>query len=210
MNVSNQSVQIRTAPPSDSANNQDVFLWALYVLGGSDRDIDVEDIYLKCFEMAPARLAWRTQPQLPDYKKTSKALQSVEATTHTGLIHRPHQYSRRLTIEGIRWVEAYKEILERVYSKHSVAASTNTNMYERTRHSIKESSSWHVFQNDPTQLDTADLAALLRCTATSPQETWRSRVLDLKRAAEILDDKDLADFAKVVELKVIKGAINSE
>ena len=208
--MNHQSVQIRTAPPSDTANNQDVFLWALYVLGGSDRDIDVEDIYLKCFEMAPARLAWRTQPQLPDYKKTSKALQSVEATTHTGLIHRPHQYSRRLTIEGINWVESYKVILERVYSKQKVAASTNTNLFERTRQSIKESSSWQIFQADPTLLDIADLAALLRCSATSPQETWRSRILDLKRAAEVLNDEDLADFAKVVELKVIKGAINSE
>ena len=208
--MKHQNAQIRIAPPSDTANNQDVFLWALYVLGGADRDIDVEDIYLKCFEMAPARLGWRTQPQLPDYKKTSKALQSVEAATHTGLIHRPHQYSRRLTIEGIKWVEAYKEILERVYSKQVVAASSNTNMYERTRQSIKESSSWKAFKNDPTSLDIADLAALLRCSATSPQETWRSRVLDLKRAAEILDDKDLMDFAKTVELKAIKGVMTSE
>ena len=203
--MSNQNIQIRTIPPSNTANNQDVFLWAIYVLGGADRDIDVEDIYLKCFEMAPARLGWRTQPQLPDYKKTSKALQSVEASTHVGLIHRPHQYSRRLTIEGIRWIEAYKEILERVYSKQTVAASANTNMYERTRQSIKESGSWQLFQSDPTLLDIADLAALLRCTATSPQETWRSRILDLKRAAEVLDDKELAEFARVVDFKVIKG-----
>jgi hypothetical protein len=208
--VSNQGVQIRTIPPSDTANNQDVFLWALYVLGGADRDVDVEDIYLKCFEMAPARLGWRTQPQLPDYKKTSKALQSVEASTHVGLIHRPHQYSRRLTIEGINWVEAYKAILERVYSKQAVAASTNTNMYERTRQSIKESGSWRMFQSDPALLDIADLAALLRCTATSPQETWRSRILDLKRAAEVLADKDLAEFARVIELKVIKGVKNND
>lgn len=203
--MSNQSSQLRTAPPSDSANNQDVFLWALYVLGGADRDVDVEDIYLKCFEMAPARLGWRTQPQIPDYKKTSKALQSVEATTHVGLIHRPHQYSRRLTFEGTKWVEAYKDILERVYSKHAVAASANTNMHERTRLAIKESSSWKVFLQDPSMLDTADLAALLRCTATSPKETWKSRILDLRRAAEVLQDMELVDFANAVEAKVIKG-----
>ena len=205
--MSNQTSQVRTAPPSDSANNQDVFLWALYVLGGADRDVDVEDIYLICFEMAPARLGWRTQPHIPDYKKTSKALQSVEATTHVGLIHRPHQYSRRLTIEGIDWTEAYKGILERVYSKQAVAASTNTNMYERTRQAIKESSSWRVFESEPTQLDVADIAALLRCTATSPQETWKSRILDVKRAAEILKDDSLADFARAIEFKVIKGGL---
>jgi hypothetical protein len=205
--VSNQSAQVRTAPPNDSANNQDVFLWALYVLGGADRDVDVEDIYLKCFEIAPARLGWRTKPEIPDYKKTSKALQSVEATTHVGLIHRPHQYSRRLTIEGINWVEAYKEILERVYSKQAVAASANTNMFERTRQAIKESSSWAAFENDPSQLDVADLAALLRCTATSPQETWKSRILDVKRAAEVLKDDALAEFASAIEFKVIKGGL---
>jgi hypothetical protein len=204
--MNNEVNQLRGAPPSDTANNQDVFLWALYVLGGADRDVDVEDIYLKCFEMAPARLGWRTQPQLPDYKKTSKALQSVEATTHVGLIHRPHQYSRRLTIEGVKWVEAYKGILERVYSKQAVAASTNTNMFERTRQSIKESASWQVFMSDPGSLDVADLAALLRCAATSPQETWKSRILDVKRAAEVLQDDLLTDFAKAVETKVIKGA----
>lgn len=205
--MSNQPAQTRTAPPNETANNQDVFLWALYILGGADRDVDVEDIYLKCFEMAPARLGWRTKPEIPDYKKTSKALQSVEATTHVGLIHRPHQYSRRLTIEGISWVEAYKVILERVYSKQAVAASTNTNMHERTRHAIKESSSWRVFENDPSQLDVADLAALLRCTATSPQETWKSRILDVKRAAEVLQDESLADFARAIEFKVIKGGL---
>ena len=204
--MSNQKGQLRTAPPSDAANNQDVFLWALYILGGADRDVDVEDIYLKCFDMAPARLGWRTQPKLPDYKKTSKALQSVEATTHVGLIHRPHQYSRRLTIEGIKWVEAYREILERVYSKQAVAASANTNMFERSRQSIKESSSWQVFISDPSLLDVADLAALLRCTATSPQETWKSRILDLRRAADVLQDAQLSEFAKAVEAKVIKGA----
>lgn len=74
----------RSAPPSVEANNQDVFIWALYLLGGADRDVDVENIYLKSFELTPARLGWRTRPDPPDYKKTAKALQSIEATTHIG------------------------------------------------------------------------------------------------------------------------------
>jgi hypothetical protein len=65
----------RTAPPNQTANNQDVFIWSLYQLGGADRSIEVEDIYLKAFDIAPARLGWRTRPDLPDYKKVAKALQ---------------------------------------------------------------------------------------------------------------------------------------
>ena len=79
------SASIRKDPPSSEANNQDVFVWALYLLGGADKDVDVEEIYLKCFELAPARLGWRTHPEIADYKKTSKALQSIEATTHVEL-----------------------------------------------------------------------------------------------------------------------------
>jgi tRNA A37 threonylcarbamoyladenosine dehydratase len=58
----------------------------------------------------------------------------------------------------------------------------------------------------PHKVDVADLAALLRCTATSPQETWKSRILDLRRAADVLQDEQLTEFAKAVEAKVIKGA----
>lgn len=196
---------VRVNPPSDVANNQDVFIWALYLLGGADKDVDVEDIYLKCFEMAPARLGWRTQPHIPDYKKTSKALQSVEATTHVGLIHRPHQYSRRLTIEGVKWVEAYKELLERVYSVKAVAASTNTNTNERLRQNIRQSTVWRAFESNSFEFNISDLAALLRCNATSPQETWKSRILEIRRAADVLNDQELSQFATAVENRVIKG-----
>lgn len=195
---------LRINPPNMEANNQDVFVWALYILGGADKDVDVEEIYLKCFELAPARLGWRTQPQIPDYKKTSKALQSVEATTHIGLIHRPHQYSRRLTIDGIKWVETYRDILEKVYSGQVVAAPINTSVHERSRQNIKQSHLWAMFKSGETNLNISDIAALLRCNATSPQDTWKSRILDLRRASEVLNDKELEDFASIVEKCVIK------
>ena len=89
---------------SGRANNQDALVWALWLLGGADRDVDVEDIYIKCFEIAPARLGWRTRPEIPDYKKTSKALQSVESKELPGLLHRTHALRRRLTNAGVEWV----------------------------------------------------------------------------------------------------------
>lgn len=194
----------RVEPPSNEPNNQDVFIWALYLLGGADRDVDVEDIYLKCFELAPARLGWRTRPEIPDYKKTSKALQSVEATTHVGLVHRPHQYSRRLTLEGIKWVENYLEILEKNYSKSVVQASRNTNMYERLRSDLYSSETWIKFSSNPNLVELVDAAVALRCSAASPVATWKSRVNELRRAADLLQDSELMEFANLVQEKFIK------
>lgn len=196
---------VRTDPPSESPNNQDALVFALYLLGGADKDVDVEDMFLKCHELAPARLSWRTRPDLPDYKKVSKALQSVEASTHVGLFHHTNQYARRLTLDGNRWVETYISILERVYSKAPVQASKNTNMHERKRHEIKNSQVWVLFKESPANIGIEDFASVLQCSAASSQTTWASRVHDVKRAADVLQDQELMQFAQLVELRVLEG-----
>ena len=200
-----EKTRTRSEPPSPEANNQDVFVWALYLLGGADKDVDVEEIYLKCFELAPARLGWRTHPEIPDYKKTSKALQSIEATTHVGLLHRPHKYSRRLTLEGVKWVEAYKAILEKNYSKAIVLASKTTNQHERKRHELKKSDAWAKFLIDPSTVEMSDAAAALQCSAASPMSVWSGRVNDLRRTGDLLSDESILNFADFVESQFISG-----
>ncbi len=204
--MSNRSV--RTDPPSATPNNQDALVYALYLLGGADVDVDVETMYLKCHELAPARLSWRTRPDLPDYKKVSKALQSVEATTHVGLFHHTNQYARRLTLDGVRWVETYLSILEKVYLHAPVQASKVTNMHERKRQDIKNSDVWHLYKTNPESLTIVDFASVLQCSAASSPVTWASRVHDVKRAADVLQDQELMSFAQLVELKVLNGENN--
>lgn len=197
------SKPIRTDPPSNTPNNQDALVYSLYLLGGADQDVDVELMFLKCHELAPARLSWRTRPDLPDYKKVSKALQSVEASTHNGLFHHTNQYARRLTLDGVRWVEAYIEILKQVYQSAPVQASKNTNMHERKRHEIKNGEVWKAFKANPSSLTKEDFASVLQCSAASSETTWKSRVHDVKRAADVLQDEELMSFAQLIELVVI-------
>jgi hypothetical protein len=190
----------RTSPPSTTANNQDVFIWALFVLGGSDREIDVEDIYIKAFDMAPARLGWRTKPELPDYKKTSKALQSVEAKTHVGLVHKTHANARKLTASGVAWVEMYRDVFEQVYSRGPVAAA-NTNAHEKRRKSIQESKAWKLWSKDGS-LDLFKLSEALTCSPGSPVAIWKSRVEEVSRAGNVLQDKELIRFADAISMFV--------
>jgi len=182
----------RTAPPSVEPNNQDVFIWALYILGGADRDVDVEEIYLKSFELAPARLGWRTRPDLPDYKKTSKALQSIEATTHVGLVHKSSAYKRRLTVEGAHWVELHRSLLESTYGAASVRAAAS-NQHERSRQRLKASAAYASWQahDEPNLFDLADA---FECSAASPAGVWSSRLEEARRAADVLQDLDLTAF----------------
>ncbi|CAB4947237.1 MAG: hypothetical protein F2840_06620 [Actinobacteria bacterium] len=190
-------VRVRAAPPSPEPNNQDVFIWALYLLGGADRDIDVEAVYLKSFELAPARLGWRTRPDLPDYKKTAKALQSVEAKTHVGLVQKSGAYFRRLTAEGARWVEQYRVALEAAYSGKAPVAAASTNEHQKRRRSLKESRAFEAWVSGDG-LELLDLADALDCTGASPASVWRARVTEVRRAADVLQDEELATFSEQV------------
>jgi hypothetical protein len=197
--------QVRTDPPSEQANNSDVFVWALFLLGGADKTIEVEEVCLKCFEIAPARFGWRTHPELPEGVKGLKALSVAENKSHQGLIYRPSKFTCRLTPEGVKWVETYRNILERIYAQTVVQASKSTNLYERKRHEIKKSGVWNVYIQEPETLDVVDFASVLQCSAASSQTTWTSRVNELKRAADVLNDEELMNFAKLVESKVLNG-----
>ena len=73
-------------PPSITHNNSDLTVYACYLAGGYERWLDVEELYLKMFELAPNRLGWRTRSDLPDYKKCAKALQELEDLSRARLI----------------------------------------------------------------------------------------------------------------------------
>ena len=187
---------IRTSPPSTQPNNQDVFIWALYVLGGADGEIDVEDIYIKAFELAPARLGWRTHPEIPDYKKTTKALQSVEAKTHVGLVHKTHSNARRLTAKGVEWVERYRGVFEQTYSAGPVAAA-KTNIHEKRRKALMETAAWREWRTSGG-IDLTTLSDALKCQPGSPDSIWRSRAEEIARAGQVLQDESLREFASAV------------
>ena len=193
----------RSSPASSSANNQDVFIWSLYQLGGAERDVDVEAIYLLSFELAPARLGWRTRPDIPDYKKASKALQAVEAKTHVGLVHRTNQYLRRLTAAGTEWIEQNRSILERNYGGSAPVQAAASNVHERRRRSVRASAAFGNWLSG-AEITLVNLADALECSAASPRSVWDARVIELQRAANILDDHDLGAFAELASRRVTR------
>lgn len=201
------NTSLRAAPASGEPNNQDLFVWALYVLGGSDRDVDVEEVYLRSFELAPARLGWRTRPEIPDYKKTAKALQSVEATTHRGLIAKRGSYRRRLTAEGVRWVEQNRPVLESLYGGSATVAEVPSSALGRRRSIIRRSKQFIAWL-EGSQMNLLDLADALECSPTSPAALWKARVEEIRRVAAITGDSELDRFASTADTYVtqfVKG-----
>ena len=189
---------------STRANNQDALVWALWLLGGADQDVDVEDIYLKCFEIAPARLGWRTRPDIPDYKKTAKALQSVEAKELPGLLGKPHALRRRLTPAGVDWVQRNMAVLQTTYGGATPVAGTASGVHEKTRKRLASSAAYDAFRTG-TAVESIDLADAFECSPGSPAEVWQSRFDAAARSAQVLHDNELAAFVAWASAQRARG-----
>lgn len=188
----------RIGPPSDSTRSEDAFVWALWTAGGADHTVDVEDIFLRCFELAPTKFAWRTKADLPDYKKCAKALQTVEAKTHVGALSRHGQYHRMLTPAGVAWCERNSEHLERLYGVSAHVAPHAGDDRCRLVREVRASdafTSWTTTRQLPATIDLADA---LRCSVGSNAATWAARASQLATAARAVGDADVERFALLV------------
>src|SRR3990172_8256117 len=84
-------------------DNTDVIPAALHDLGGAGTFIDVEDLFMRCYELAPERFGWR-KFDLPNYKILSKALRDFEGKYPSLLIKTPDGLCRQLSAEGVAWL----------------------------------------------------------------------------------------------------------
>lgn len=184
--------------PSTTPNNQDLVVWSLYLLGGAANWIDVEALYLKAFELAPARLSWRTRSDLPDYKKCAKALQSVEAreSEHEGFLVKQNQYFRMLSPAGLAWCTTHKVQLEAIYQGRRVASQSIHEDMRRLRE-VERSQVFREFcDSGVVEVPLWQLAEFLRCSLDSRPDVWLSRVSAIGDAAVSQEHHKVEEFVR--------------
>ena len=187
--------------PSQVHNNADLLVWACFIIGGYDRWVDVEELYLKAFDLGPARLSWRTRLDLPDYKKCAKALQELEdpnRSDHLGLFAKQGQYTRKLTESGLTWCKQYESILSQLYGGAIIPSAPNQEAGKLIRQ-IENSSIYKRFVST-SSIDSElwELAELFRCMTDSRRLIWDSRIDQLSSASRSNGRDDIKKFIDAV------------
>lgn len=176
-------------------DNPDIIPFALYELGGSGRFVDVEDVFVRCYELAPERFRWRKH-DIANYKTLSKALRDFEGSHPSFLVKTADGLSRQLSAEGNAWVRQSLPLFESVLHKPGANPPTR-----RRDHRIL-----NEFSNHPVVRSFADgrspnlikheIADLLLCAPDSPKAVWRERLETYRSAAADAARSDLVDFLK--------------
>jgi hypothetical protein len=184
---------------AEELTNADLFLWALFELGGSSNFVDTEAVFLKCFEIAPQRFAWRTQAKLPDYKKCSKALRDAEARRPQLLVKTGDSFGRQLSVKGQKWVKANAERLRAKLKPGRVVQEPRIRPRSRMLAEAEQAKTFEVWRGDRiVPSEKWRMAELLRCSPDSDTAIWRNRLEALKAAAYSADRKELLKFLDAV------------
>jgi hypothetical protein len=183
----------------DEITNWEIFLWSLHELGGSNEFVDVEDVFLRCFEHASNRFSWRTRVDIPDYKKCSKAMRDADARSPRLLIKTKNGLRRQLTVEGQQLISSHEARLKRLQEADYVLSEPKQRPTARLLANVEGSSEFIDWLSCKT-IPTAKwrMAELFHCSVDSGESVWRSRLEVLRSAAHAANKKDVLAFLEAV------------
>ena len=193
---------------SQEIAKSDIFVWALFRLGGASEFVDVEEVYVAAFELAPLQFCWRTRRDLPDLKKCSKALRDAEARTPPLLAKSSDRYKRQLTPEGFRWIEQNQDRLEAGLEKgasprpvRNTQKTSDIRAKEREKERLLGTAALEKFASGHASKITAKEAeAFFRL---NDYITGSARAAKIQRAVHMFDDDaDLAEVVRAVAERV--------
>ena len=182
---------------SEEVTNSDVFLWALFELGGDEGFIDVEDAFWRAFELAPQRLSWRTRPDIPDLKRCSKALRDAEKRSPQLLVKQGSEL-RRLTVAGQKWIEENFDRLAELLGADRVVQAPRQRSSGRLLAQVTGSDvfkEWLASRSVPGEK--WRVADLLRCSPDSARSIWKDRLATLMAAAYAADRAEVSEILGV-------------
>lgn len=177
--------------------NGDLFLYALYRLGGAGKYIDVEDAFMEMWRLAPARFSWRKYQQ-PNYKVMSKAIVDIGQRGDRDLLLGDGN-SRQLSAQGVEWVETRRAHFERIASGRETAAP-DRRPSQRVAVELGKAPPVRAFvRGEEVGLERNEIALLLRCAPDAPRSVWRERLETLRSAATDADRGELLRFLAYLE-----------
>ena len=194
-----------------AANNCDLVVFALAVLGGDSVFVHTEDVAVKCHELDPSSFSWTKYPEYPDLEVTRRALIRVRSEKFGSLVEGRAGQGKglagltgqerttdgwRLTHAGMAWLRL---------KEARIAAATESRGFDDRRQKVHKQlgrvfahTTWLSFENDRDDFSPSigQLAELMRVRVDAPVDVWESRFKELEGKADLIGNPELKDFVE--------------
>lgn len=183
--------------PADTGPGlKDWALAALLRLGGDRVMVDVEDIALEAYRLAPDRFRWRRH-DYPNLELARVVLSDANKGTTPLVVRDESRRCRMLTVEGalraaevVRAIEAGSEVGDEVGRDDALRRKDNAEIARMESHPAYLR--WRAAGIGA--LDAVDLADLVRCPAATPADVFVDRLRERQATAAYWNRNELARF----------------
>ena len=206
-------------------NNRQVVLLALLLQGGATGHVDLEDIAVQAYRLAPTRFRW-SRYDYPSLEATRQAFKHWKDRKHEEPRVTEHRQTYLLTGLGVKEaVDAARVIFQRdistaddaikIYKEESAIAADGSQgaIVTRTRtsarpsqHELRRIKAHRLFKNwqsGGTDFEQWEIADLLNCLPNSSRRVWDERFSRLNAMAEFWQDEELTRFIKTIKKHVV-------
>lgn len=171
---------------SGSPTKVDIVVYALHALGGDRRYVHLEDIAIRCYELAPDRFSWERYPQYPDADAARSALTDAAKEQHGKLVmtskataskaRTKGQVMWALSRAGAQWIEANLNRLSA--ATHASPAAHPRQEVQQQIAPILRHPAYQVYARDPENapIEEAGFVDSLRCTLNTPPEVLSKKL----------------------------------
>ena len=179
-------------------DNPDLIPLALYELGAIGTFVDVEDVFVRCFAIAPERFKWRTK-DIPNFKTLSKALRDFE-DDHPGLLLKTDDgLSRQLSADGVAWMKGRMPEYDELRAKPGSNPPTRRREYKILNEFSQHKAVKLFLVGAKPALVKHEIADLLLCSPDSPVDVWAERLETFRSAAEDAGRPDVTRFLEFLK-----------
>ena len=136
---------------TSSTGQSEIVTLAVYILGGTQRFIDTEDVAAKAHQIAPGRFGWRKYPDQINLELVRVCLSDAKKPNKGKLLRGSGRKGWSLTANGNEWIEANLDLLERdlsLESHESRAGSVDAVRADRESKRLQSSEAWQQWQAD--------------------------------------------------------------
>ncbi len=199
---------LRSSQPDNAAAGMSNVVLALTLLdrlGGAERFVDIEEVALEAFKLAPERFGWRTRRDLPSWERVRTAFVHANQEAQRREIG-PVLFSNkegeawRLTAQGVKYA---RENAGKIQAAAARGARRGGASVSRIRQIRNHSAFRRFMQGTPVaEIERYQLADLLLCPPDSPVAAVMRKVDTAEAAAVDVADEEVQRFLGEVENEV--------
>lgn len=219
-------MSVRTQSVSDQEiNNRQVVLLALLLQGGATGHVDLEDVAVQAYRLAPTRFRW-SRYDYPSLEATRQAFKHWKDRKTEEPRVTEHRQTYLLTGLGVKEaVDAARIILQREISsadeaikaykassgvvsdksQDAIVARTRTTA-RPSQHELRRIRTHRLFKlwlSGSTAFEQWEIADLLNCLPNSSVRVWDERFSRLNAMAEFWQDEELMRFLATLKQQVV-------